>query len=104
MQKGMPTLEAGRETDLVYHLKVVHEIVGELRDGRIIQKYVRDALDGAHHSFLLLQAKITEFAKTYEPPASPTPLWMKPREGAGAEEEDGEVKKEEKEIKEEEEQ
>ena len=87
MQKGMPTLEAGREADLAYHLKVVHEMVGELREGYVIQKYVRDALDGAHYSLLPLQAKITDFAKTYEPPTSPTPLWMKLREGAGAEEE-----------------
>ena len=95
MQKAMPTLESGREADLVYHLKVAHKMVGELRDGRTILKYIRDALDGTHHSFLPLQAKITEFARTYEPPASPSPPWMKPKEGAKIEEEEKEIKEDE---------
>ena len=103
MQKGMPTLEKGREADLVYHLKVVHEMVGEHREGSVIQKYVRDALDGAQYSLLPMQVKITKFGKMYEPPASPPPLWMRQGEEAGAEEEGGVGKKEEKGIKEEEE-
>ena len=31
-QKGMPTMEAGKEADLWYHMKVIHEIAEKHRD------------------------------------------------------------------------
>ena len=73
----MPLPEEGREADLAYHLKVAHEMLGERRERDVIQKYIRDALDGTQYSLLPMQMKITNVAKTYQPVVSPIPLWMK---------------------------
>ena len=93
--------EEGREAVLAYHLKVLHEMVGARREGDVMQKYIRDALDGTQYSLLPMQIKITRVAETYQPAVSPIPLWMKKKLEADTKEE-GEVGEEDrKEIKEE---
>ena len=66
MQKGMPTMEAGKEADLWFHIQVLHVIAEKYKDEKLALLYIKDVvLRDSPHTIYPISEKITDVANEF---------------------------------------